>query len=103
MSAVEHRYSPDLEARLQRAGATVRMRSEVGMVGSLALRIRFGKRLQVLRLGAQLALCDLAYLLGISHRHLEDIENGSQDVDLLLLEQLAEALKISIAALVQGV
>lgn len=78
------------------------MQPRAGTLGGFAIRFRFGERVRSLRLDAKQTSVDLAFLVGISHQHLEDIENGAEDVDLPTLEQLAYALEVSIAVLVQG-
>lgn len=103
MPATEPRSSAGRAGRLQQPQATVQVRSEARVAGRLAVRIRFGNRLRFLRLNARIPPCDLAYLLGLSCAHLEDIESGVEDVDLLLLEQLAAVFKMPIAALILGV
>lgn len=78
------------------------LQQKVKALGGFVIRFRFGERVRYLRLNAKQTSVDLAFLVGISHRHLEDIEDGAEDVDLSMLEQLAYALEVSIAFLIQG-
>jgi len=59
----------------------------------------FGRRVKVLRVGADLTQEQLAELAGLSRQYLGLLERGEQSIDLLRLRRLANALGVDLGAL----
>jgi transcriptional regulator with XRE-family HTH domain len=59
----------------------------------------FGRRVKVLRVGADLTQEQLAELAGLSRQYLGLLERGEQSIDLLRLRRLATALGVDLSAL----
>lgn len=82
-------------ARTSRAGTCSRSRT----AGHLLLQVRFGERLRLLRLEAQRSPGELALKLNVTPLRLEDIENGIEDIDLVLMEKIAAAFQQTLTEL----
>lgn len=63
---------------------------------------QMGERIRVLREGRQFSREDLAENLGISSRHLADIETGSRGMSIELLYRLTKALQTSADYILDG-
>lgn len=68
-----------------------------------AINLNFGRRLRSLRTGRSVHPFDLAGELGISIRHLEDIECGREEVSLILLAEIADVFCLSISQLLNRI
>ena len=62
---------------------------------------RFGWRIRTMRVAAQKHPVDLAFELNVTRAHLEDIEHGFEDADLVLLEKIATAFGLPLERLFQ--
>ena len=62
----------------------------------------FGLRLRDLRRERKLSEVDLAWLVGITRAHLQDIEEGSEVIDLDMLSVISGALGISLSTALEG-
>jgi transcriptional regulator with XRE-family HTH domain len=60
---------------------------------------RVGHRIRVRRVDLKMSQVDLAEALGISQGYLSNLERGQRSLDVKLLERIAQALKCSMAAL----
>lgn len=60
---------------------------------------RVGHRIRVRRVDLTLSQEDLAEALGISQGYLSNLERGQRSLDVKLLERIAQALKCSMAEL----
>ena len=68
-----------------------------------AINFAFGSRLRQMRLSRRMCEVDLAFHLGISRSHLEDIESGFAPVDLAMLVILSSVLGLGIPDLLRGI
>ncbi len=68
----------------------------------LAIAVRFGERLRSLRLSASKSTAELAMQLNVLKSHLDRIEVGLEEVDLVLLDRIATALGTTIDELLLG-
>ena len=68
-----------------------------------AINTDFGRRLRTLRVGRGVPQFHLAGALGISVRHLEDIESGREEVSLILLAEIADVFHFSISQLLHRI
>ena len=66
-----------------------------------SIRVRFGRRVRLLRAKRNWYQEDLAAHAGISRSHLSHIERGSPEVCLDTIEHLAEAFEMDISELLQ--
>ena len=62
----------------------------------------FGIRLREMRDDRQLSDVDLAWRIGITRAHLQDIEEGTETIDLDMLSMISGALGITISTALQG-
>ena len=62
----------------------------------------FGIRLREMRSERKLSQVDLAWRIGITRAHLEDIEEGSESIDLDMLSMISDALDVSLATALRG-
>ena len=62
----------------------------------------FGIRLRGLRRERKLSDVDMAWRIGITRAHLQDIEEGKEEIDLDLLWMISGALGISLATAMEG-
>ncbi|GAA3751210.1 helix-turn-helix domain-containing protein [Terriglobus aquaticus] len=62
----------------------------------------FGIRLRDLRRERKLSDVDLAWSIGITRAHLQDIEEGKEEIDLEMLWDISGALGISMATAMEG-
>lgn len=62
----------------------------------------FGLRLRDLRRERKLSEVDLAWNIGITRAHLQDIEEGKEEIDLDMLWSISGALGISMATAMEG-
>ena len=60
---------------------------------------RVGHRIRVRRVDLKMSQVDLAEALGISQGYLSSLERGVRSLDVKLLERIAQALKCSMAEL----
>lgn len=62
----------------------------------------FGIRLRDLRHERKLSEVDMAWQVGITRAHLQDIEEGREEIDLDMLWTISGVLGISMASAVEG-
>lgn len=62
----------------------------------------FGIRLREMRHERALSDVDLAWRIGITRAHLQDIEEGAEAIDLDMLFNISGALGISLSSALQG-
>lgn len=62
----------------------------------------FGERLREMRRERALSEVDMAWRVGISRAHLQDIEEGAETIDLDLLSMISGALGISLSTALEG-
>ena len=62
----------------------------------------FGVRLREMRHERKLSEVDLAWRIGITRAHLQDIEEGAETIDLDMLSMISGALDISLSAALAG-
>lgn len=67
--------------------------------GQPDIRERFGAAVKAVREEKGLTQEELAHRAGIHRTYLSDVERGSRNVSLLILEKLAKALELSLADL----
>lgn len=63
------------------------------------LRARVGRNLRELRLSRRLSQEALADVAAVHQTYLSDLENGKRNPSILVLERLATALDVDVAAL----
>ncbi len=76
--------------------------AQVDAPDPLAITVRFGKRLRSLRLSAGRSPAEFAMQLNILRSRLERIENGLEEVDLVLLDRIATVLEMTMDDLLLG-
>lgn len=64
--------------------------------------VRFGRRIRQLRDSRNLNQTALAMRIGTKQETISRIENGRQETCLELIDKLADALKVSLSELFQG-
>ncbi len=62
----------------------------------------FGLRLREMRHERHLSDVDLAWRIGITRAHLQDIEEGTETIDLDMLSMISGALGVTLATALQG-
>ena len=62
----------------------------------------FGFRLREMRRERRLSEVDLAWQIGITRAHLQDIEEGAEAIDLDMLSTISGALGISLSMALEG-
>ncbi|WP_419805207.1 helix-turn-helix domain-containing protein [Terriglobus sp.] len=62
----------------------------------------FGVRLREMRHERKLSEVDLAWRIGITRAHLQDIEEGAETIDLDMLSMISGALNISVSTALAG-
>lgn len=62
---------------------------------------RIGKNIRFLRKQAQLSQIDLAVAVGIDRAYLSEIENGHRNFTIMLLQNLATVLNVSMEDLLK--
>ncbi len=76
--------------------------TQVKAAAPLAIAVRFGERLRSLRLSVGKSPAELAMQLSILKTHLDRIEIGLEEVDLVLLNRIATVLEMTIDELLLG-
>ena len=64
--------------------------------------MEFGVRLREMRHERELSDVDLAWRIGITRAHLQDIEEGAETIDLDMLSVISGALGISLSTALEG-
>ena len=64
---------------------------------------RFGKRVRELRLARHLSQEKLAFGCNLTQTYISQVENGQRNASLLIIRLLAQALKVTLSELFQGV
>ena len=62
----------------------------------------FGVRLREMRCDRKLSEVDLAWRMGITRAHLQDIEEGAETIDLDMLSLISGALGITLSTALEG-
>ena len=62
----------------------------------------FGFRLREMRYERKLSDVDLAWRIGITRAHLQEIEEGTETIDLDMLSMISGALGITLATALEG-
>lgn len=66
------------------------------------LFVKFGKRVRSLRERSGMDITEFAAHSGISRGHLSELEHGKREPGLLMLQDIADGLKISMSQLLRG-
>ena len=67
------------------------------------VQVQLGMRIRYLRKERKLSIEDLALLSSINKNYLSDLERGTRNPSLVVLNRLAEALHISLEELFKGI
>ena len=67
------------------------------------VQVQLGMRIRYLRKERKLSIEDLALLSNINKNYLSDLERGTRNPSLVVLNRLAEALHISLEELFKGI
>jgi len=71
-------------------------------MSSNLLFVKFGKRVRKLRVNRKMNISDFAAHSGISRGHLSELEHGKREPGLLMLQDIADGLGISMSTLLKG-
>lgn len=71
-------------------------------VEKIDIQIEFGKRIQYLRKLRRMSQEDLAFECDINKNYLSDLERGTRNPTLKIIEKISEGLKISLDDLFKG-
>lgn len=72
-------------------------------IEEINIQIEFGKRIQYLRKLKKLSQEELAFECDINKNYLSDLERGSRNPTLRVIEKLCEGLQISFEELFRGI
>ncbi len=71
-------------------------------MSSNVLFVKFGKRVRKLRLSQNMNISEFAAHCGISRGHLSELEHGKREPGLLMLQDIADGLGMSMSRLLRG-
>ena len=67
------------------------------------IKVRFGKRVREIRLLKEISQEKLAELADLDRTYITGIERGKRNVSITVIEQLSDALELSLSDLLQNI